>query len=76
MYLVVLHRNVLGEHTRVVFQRPVKRFTRNTLRHQPSQHQADRPQQQDGREHPIENFAEQRALFALEDFQFGIFSRQ
>ncbi|OIQ73022.1 hypothetical protein GALL_453430 [mine drainage metagenome] len=49
----------------VVLQCPVKRFAGNVLRHQPGQHQTHRPQQQQRREHPVQNFAKQRALLAL-----------
>jgi hypothetical protein len=45
----------------------------DALRHQPGQRQADRPQQQQRREHPVEDLAEQRALFALEQLERPFF---
>ena len=63
----VLHRHQLRQRLHVVFQRPVERLAGDALRHQPGQRQADRPQQQQRRQHPVEDFAEQRPLLALEN---------
>ena len=62
------HHQQLRQGLHVVFQRPVERLARNALRHQPGQRQADGPQQQQGREHPVQDFTEQGTLLALEDF--------
>ena len=71
---MVLDEFQLGQRLHVKFERPVERFVRNTLRHQPGQRQADGPQQQQRREHPVEDLAKQGALLALEDFQgYGLF---
>jgi hypothetical protein len=67
--VVLVDRDQLGQRAHVVFQRAVKRLARNALGHQPCQHQTHRPQQQQRRQHPVENFAKQRALFALEKLQ-------
>ena len=42
----------------------VKRSVGDVLRHQPGQRHAQRPQQQQRRQHPIEDLAKQRALLA------------
>ena len=54
----------LREGLYVVFQTTVKRAARNVLRHQPGERQADWPQQQQRREHPIQDLAKQRVLLA------------
>ena len=68
---VVLHRDQLRQGLHVVFERAVEGLAGDALRHQPGQRQADRPQQQQRREHPVQDLAEQRALLALEDFHGG-----
>lgn len=62
------HAHQLGQGVCVVFQRAVKRLVGQALRHQPRQRQAHRPQQQQRRQHPVQDFAEEGALLALEDF--------
>ncbi len=75
--VVAFDGDELGKRADVVFQRPVKRLARNALRHQPGQHQADGPQEQQRSEHPVQDFPEQGALLTLEDLHaLGIFSRQ
>ncbi len=59
--------DLLSQGLHVVDQRPVKRLVGQTLRHQPSQRQTDGPQQEQWREHPVQNFAKQRTLFAFEN---------
>jgi len=72
----VLHRHQLRQRLHVIFQRAVERLAGDALRDQPGQRQADRPQQQQRGQHPVEDLAEQRALLALENLHPGIFSRQ
>ena len=74
-HLLITHHHQLGQRLHVVFERPVKRLAGNVLRHQPGQRQADRPQQQQRREHPVQDLAEQAALATLKNLQ-GIFSKQ
>jgi len=69
LHLVARHAHQLGKGVGVVFERPVKRLVGQALRHQPGQRQADGPQQQQRREHPVEDFAEQGSLLSLEYFQ-------
>ena len=59
--------DLLGQRLHVVNQRSVKGLVGQALRHQPGQRQTDGPQQQQGREHPVEDFAKQGSLFALEN---------
>ena len=59
--------HLLGQGLDVVNQGPVKGFVGQALRHQPGQRQADGPQQKQWREHPVQDFPKQRALFAFED---------
>jgi hypothetical protein len=69
LHLAVVDRDQLRQRLGVVFQRAVKRFVGNALRHQPGQRQAHGPEQEQWRKHPVEDFAKQGALLALEDFQ-------
>ena len=69
--MAVLDGDELGHGAHVVFQCPVKWFAGNTLGYQPCQHQAHRPQKQQRREHPVQNFTKQRALLAVEDRDHG-----
>ena len=68
LHPAVADRHQLRQRRHVVLQRPVKRLARNALCHQPREHQADRPQQQQRRQHPVQNLAKQAALLALEEF--------
>ena len=65
--LIGPHADLLGQGLHVVDQGPVEGFVGQALRHQPGQRQTDGPQQEQRRQHPVENFAKQRALLALED---------
>ena len=67
LHMLVPHDDELCQRLYVVLQRPVERFAGNALRHQPGQAQADWPQQQQRCQHPVQDFAEQRALFAPEE---------
>ena len=58
------HRDLFREHTHHLAELAIERLVRDTLRDQPGQRHAHRPQQQQRREHPVEDFAEQRALLA------------
>jgi hypothetical protein len=55
----------LNDGLEVVLQRAVKRLAGDALRHPPGEGEAERPQQQEGGEHPVQDFPEQAALFAL-----------
>ena len=59
--------DLLGQGLHVVDQSAVKGLVGQALCHQPGQGQADGPQQQERRQHPVENFPEQGALFTLEE---------
>ena len=57
-------RDLLRQHARHLAELAVEGPVGDALRHQPGQRHAHRPQQQQRREHPVEDLAEQRALFA------------
>ena len=65
--VTVFNHHQLCQSLDVVLQGAVKRFVGDVLCHQPRQGQTGRPQQQQGREHPVQNFAKQRALLPPED---------
>ncbi|MCY1545149.1 hypothetical protein D9M68_810770 [compost metagenome] len=67
--LPVLHRDQFGQRLHVVLQRAVVGRVGDALRHQPGHADAHRHEQQQRREHPVEDFAEQGALGALEELQ-------
>ncbi|MCY1372721.1 hypothetical protein D9M69_599510 [compost metagenome] len=67
--LPLLHRDQLGQHLHVVLQRAVEGRVGDALRHQPGHADAHRHEQQQRREHPVEDLAEQGALGALEELQ-------
>ncbi|MNK74876.1 hypothetical protein D3C87_943980 [compost metagenome] len=54
--------DLLREHRHAVFQRMVEWLIGDALGHQIGDGDAHRPQQQQGRQHPVEDFAEQRML--------------
>ena len=56
--------NLLRQHAHRGFERAVERRIGNRLRHQIGRCDRHRPDQQQRREHPVENLAEQRALRA------------
>ena len=62
--VVAAHLDALAQRAHRLDQRPVIRQAGDALRGQPGQRQAHRPQQQQRREHPVEDLAEQRALLA------------
>ena len=67
--LPALCGHVLAQCLQVKRQRAVKRFGGDVLRHKPGQRQTQRPQQQQWREHPVQDFTKQAALFALKKTQ-------
>ena len=71
LHAATADRHQLRQRRHVVLQRPVKRLARNALGDQPCEHEADRPQQQQRRQHPVQNLAKQAALLALEEFHRG-----
>jgi hypothetical protein len=57
------HHHLLGEDARHLAELAVERLVGDALGHQPGQRHAHRPQQQQRREHPVEDLAEEGALF-------------
>jgi hypothetical protein len=58
-HLALLHHHQLRQRLGVVLQRTIERLVGQALGHQPSQRQAHGPQQQQRREHPVKDLAEQ-----------------
>ena len=81
---VLPRRPACASALHVVLERAVEGRVGDALRHQPGHADAHRPQQQQRREHPVEDLAEEGALRALEELHRalcgrrhqGIFSRQ
>ena len=67
LHLAILPFHQPCQRANIGNQRAVKRLVGNVLRHQPGQRQTGRPHQQHGDEHPVEDFAEQGALFTVKD---------
>ena len=63
---LVVKVHQLRHSAQVVFQRAVIGLGGNALCNPPRERQAERPEQQQWREHPVQNFAKQAALLALE----------
>ena len=66
--LTLIDHDQLGQRLHVVLERAVKRLSGDALRHQPGQAQAEREEQQQRGQHPVQDLPEQRALLALEYF--------
>jgi hypothetical protein len=63
--------HLLRQHRDAVFERMVERLVGDRLGDQVGDRDAHRPEQQQRRQHPVEDFAEQRMLDVLVRFRIG-----